>query len=123
MRLLKKWNIFAMAVLLCATTLGLAACQNIPQSPVGVVGTVSIDKTMVHSYHMGSNAQGSPYVLIVLNRQGVEKLNETAQRGELFNIVLDGHSYRQAAQVSSGFLVLHPAAPDWTEDRLRELLK
>ena len=128
-------KLFALGCLV-ATVLGLAACQSAPlhrenhaqasQSsvPVNTVRQkVAIDRTMVHSYHLGVDAHRRSYLLIVLNDLGVNRLNETARQGEPYDITLDGQAYAQSAQVSSGFLVLTPVAQSWTERRLAELLK
>ena len=117
-------------------TLGLAACQTAPshsmppvqssvseQPAVMLRQSVAIDRTMVYSYHLGVDAHRRSYLLIVLNDFGVNRLNETAHRGEPYDIILDGQTYAQMAQVSSGFLVLTPVAQNWTERRLAELLK
>ena len=101
-------------------SLGLLGCQSMPYH---AHNTVTVDKTMVHSYHLGSNADAKPYLLIVLNAKGIQTLDETAKKGEPYDIVLDGHTYQQDAQVNTGFLVLNPAANEWTQARLMQLLK
>ncbi len=129
-------KLFAVGCLV-ATVLSLGACQNTPlhrdhqaqasqpsSAPVNTVRQkVAIDRTMVHSYHLGVDAHRRSYLLIVLNDLGVNRLNETARQGEPYDITLDGQAYAQSAQVSSGFLVLTPVAQSWTERRLAELLK
>ena len=128
-------KLFAVGCLVAAV-LSLGACQNTPlhrenhaqasqpSAPVNTVRQkVAIDQTMVHSYHLGVDAHRRSYLLIVLNDFGVNRLNETARRGEPYDITLDGQAYAQSAQVSSGFLVLTPVAQSWTERRLAELLK
>lgn len=100
--------------------LGLFGCQSMPYH---ASNTVAIDKTMVHSYHLGTNADAKPYLLIVLNDKGIQTFDATAKKGEPYNITLDGHTYQQDAQVNTGFLVLNPAANEWTQARLMQLLK
>ena len=78
---------------------------------------------MVYSYHLGTDAHAQSYLLIVLNDRGVQVLNAAAQRGQPYDITLDGLSFAQTAQVNSGFLVLNPASATWTEQRLASLLK
>ncbi|MBS1175315.1 MAG: hypothetical protein H6R05_1446 [Burkholderiaceae bacterium] len=109
---------FFLALLL---TLGLLGCQTVPS--VDARNTVAIDKTLVHSFHLGSNANAQPYLLVVLNDKGIQTFEATAKKGEPYNIVLDGHVYQQSAQVNTGFLVLYPAASEWTQARLVQLLK
>ena len=102
-------------------TLGLLGCQTVPNADAR--NTVAIDKTLVHSFHLGANANAQPYLLIVLNDKGIQTFEATAKKGEPYNIVLDGHVYQQSAQVNTGFLVLYPAAGEWTQARLVQLLK
>lgn len=98
----------------------LFGCQALPSH---THSSVAIDKTMVHSFHLGTNANAQPYLLIVLNDKGMQTLEATAKQGEPYDIVLDGHVYQQDAQVSTGFLVLNPAANEWIQARLVQLLK
>ena len=109
---------FFLALLL---TLGLLGCQTVPNADAR--NTVAIDKTLVHSFHLGANANAQPYLLIVLNDKGIQTFEATAKKGEPYNIVLDGHVYQQSAQVNTGFLVLYPAADEWNNERLTRLLK
>ena len=109
---------FFLALLL---TLGLLGCQTVPNADAR--NTVAIDKTLVHSFHLGANANAQPYLLIVLNDKGIQTFEATAKKGEPYNIVFDGHVYQQSAQVNTGFLVLYPAAGEWTQARLVQLLK
>ena len=128
-------RLFLSGVVLVAT-LGLGACQTAPSHPmppaqsnvseqpaVMLRQSVAIDRTMVYSYHLGVDAHRRTYLLVVLNDKGVNRLNETARRGQPYDITLDGQSYAQTAQVNSGFLVLTPASQRWTEQRLAQLLK
>ncbi len=85
--------------------------------------TVVIDKTMVHSFHLGTNANARPYLLIVLNEKGMRTVQAIADKGKSYDIMLDGHAYQQSAQVNTGFLVLYPAADEWNNERLTRLLK
>ena len=101
--------------------LGLLGCQSVPNADAR--NTVAIDKTLVHSFHLGANANAQPYLLIVLNDKGIQTFEATAKKGEPYHIVLDGHVYQQSAQVSTGFLVLYPAAGEWTQARLVQLFK
>ena len=118
-------------LLVIATVFGLLACQQTPLAPKDPATSVNrpahqsvaVDRTMVHSYHLGTDAHAQPYLLIVLNDAGVRRLNDVAKQGQPYDIVLDGRSYTQTAQVNSGFLVLNPAASNWTEQRLAQLLK
>ena len=118
-------------LLAIATVFGLLACQQTPLAPKdpatsvnrSVHQSVAVDRAMVHSYHLGTDAHAKPYLLIVLNDAGVRRLNDVAKHGQPYDIVLDGRSYTQTAQVNSGFLVLNPAASNWTEQRLAQLLK
>ena len=118
-------------LLAIATVFGLLACQQMPLAPKDPTTSVNrpahqsvaVDRTMVHSYHLGTDAHAQPYLLIVLNDAGVRRLNDVAKQGQPYDIVLDGRSYTQTAQVNSGFLVLNPAASNWTEQRLAQLLK
>ena len=109
---------FFLALLL---VLGLLGCQSVPSADAR--NTVAIDKTLVHSFHLGANANAQPYLLIVLNDKGIQTFEATAKKGEPYHIVLDGHVYQQSAQVSTGFLVLYPAAGEWTQARLVQLFK
>lgn len=109
---------FFLALLLA---LGLLGCQSVPSADAR--NTVAIDKTLVHSFHLGANANAQPYLLIVLNDKGIQTFEATAKKGEPYHIVLDGHVYQQSAQVSTGFLVLYPAAGEWTQARLVQLFK
>ena len=109
---------FFLALLLA---LGLLGCQSVPSADAR--NTVAIDKTLVHSFHLGANANAQPYLLIVLNDKGIQTFEATAKKGEPYHIVLDGHVYQQSAQVSTGFLVLYPAAGEWTQARLAQLFK
>ena len=109
---------FFLALLLA---LGLLGCQSVPNADAR--NTVAIDKTLVHSFHLGANANAQPYLLIVLNDKGIQTFDATAKKGEPYNIVLDGHVYQQSAQVNTGFLVLYPAAGEWTQARLAQLFK
>ena len=109
---------FFLALLLA---LGLLGCQSVPNADAR--NTVAIDKTLVHSFHLGANANAQPYLLIVLNDKGMQTFEATAKKGEPYHIVLDGHVYQQSAQVSTGFLVLYPAAGEWTQARLVQLFK
>ena len=109
---------FFLALLLA---LGLLGCQSVPNADAR--NTVAIDKTLVHSFHLGANANAQPYLLIVLNDKGIQTFEATAKTGEPYHIVLDGHVYQQPAQVSTGFLVLYPAAGEWTQARLAQLFK
>lgn len=109
---------FFLALLLA---LGLLGCQSVPNADAR--NTVAIDKTLVHSFHLGANANAQPYLLIVLNDKGIQTFEATAKKGEPYHIVLDGHVYQQSAQVSTGFLVLYPAAGEWTQARLAQLFK
>lgn len=109
---------FFLALLL---VLGLLGCQSVPNADAR--NTVAIDKTLVHSFHLGANANAQPYLLIVLNDKGIQTFEATAKKGEPYHIVLDGHVYQQSAQVSTGFLVLYPAAGEWTQARLAQLFK
>ena len=109
---------FFLALLLA---LGLLGCQSVPNADAR--NTVAIDKTLVHSFHLGANANAQPYLLIVLNDKGIQTFEATAKKGEPYHIVLDGHVYQQSAQVSTGFLVLYPAAGEWTQARLVQLFK
>ena len=101
--------------------LGLLGCQSVPNADAR--NTVAIDKTLVHSFHLGANANAQPYLLIVLNDKGIQTFEATAKKGEPYHIVLDGHVYQQSAQVSTGFLVLYPAAGEWIQARLVQLFK
>ena len=119
------------------SVLGLGACQNMAphqthhqthnqthQASESVVRqSIAVDRSMVHSYHLGTDAHAKPYLLIVLNDRGVTLLNETAKRGQPYDITLAGRSYAQTAQVNTGFLVLNPADETWTEQSLARLLK
>ena len=109
---------FFLALLLA---LGLLGCQSVPSADAR--NTVAIDKTLVHSFHLGANANAQPYLLIVLNDKGIQTFEATAKKGEPYHIVLDGHVYQQSAQVNTGFLVLYPAAGEWTQARLAQLFK
>ena len=109
---------FFLALLL---VLGLLGCQSVPNADAR--NTVAIDKTLVHSFHLGANANAQPYLLIVLNDKGIQTFEATAKKGEPYHIVLDGHVYQQSAQVNTGFLVLYPAAGEWTQARLVQLFK
>lgn len=115
---MKRW---LSGMLLMGVGLALAACQSVV--PHSDRPTVAIDRSMVYSYHLGSDAHAQPYLLIVLNDAGVSRLNDTAREGQPYDIVLDGRKYAQTAQVSGGFLVLNPASPTWTEQGLANLLK
>ena len=81
---------FFLALLLA---LGLLGCQSVPNADAR--NTVAIDKTLVHSFHLGANANAQPYLLIVLNDKGIQTFEATAKKGEPYNIVLDGHVYQQ----------------------------
>ena len=121
-----------------SVVLGLGACQNMAQhsphnahhanhgdqaSETAVRQSIAVDRSMVYSYHLGADAHAQPYLLIVLNNRGVAVLNETAKRGQPYDITLDGRTYAQTAQVNTGFLVLNPADAAWTEQSLTRLLK
>ena len=123
---------------LIGSVLGLGACQNMAQhsphnahhanhgdqaSETAVRQSIAVDRSMVYSYHLGTDAHAKPYLLIVLNDRGVAVLNETAKRGQPYDITLDGRSYAQTAQVNTGFLVLNPADAARTEQSLARLLK
>ena len=114
------------------SVLGLGACQNMTQqhshhkhhaSETAVRQSIAMDRSMVYSYHLGTDAHAKPYLLIVLNDRGVAALNETAKRGQPYDITLDGRAYAQTAQVNTGFLVLNPADAAWTEQSLARMLK
>ena len=110
------------------SVLGLGACQNMAHhqahnqthhaSESVVRQSIAVDRSMVYSYHLGRDAHAKPYLLIVLNDRGVTLLNETAKRGQPYDITLAGRSYAQTAQVNTGFLVLNPADETWTEQSL-----
>ena len=57
---------FFLALLLA---LGLLGCQSVPNADAR--NTVAIDKTLVHSFNLGANANAQPYLLIVLNDKGI----------------------------------------------------
>lgn len=130
-RFLSAGMVVVAAVALGACQMTSSPAQDAHHAPVTQQTTsssaaresVTIDRTLVHSYHLGLDAHRRTYLLIVLNDKGVNRLNETARRGQPYDITLDGQSYAQAAQVNSGFLVLTPAASNWTERRLAELLR
>ena len=126
-----KRVLFASCVI--GSVLALGACQNMAQqdptshahhtSESAVRQSIAVDRSMVYSYHLGADAHAQPYLLIVLNDRGVAVLNETAKRGQPYDITLDGRTYAQTAQVNTGFLVLNPADAAWTEQSLTRLLK
>ncbi|MBP6241652.1 MAG: hypothetical protein KA389_02470, partial [Hydromonas sp.] len=68
---------FFLALLLA---LGLLGCQSVPNADAR--NTVAIDKTLVHSFHLGANANAQPYLLIVLNDKGIQTFEATAKKGE-----------------------------------------
>ena len=115
------------------SVLGLGACQNMAHhqahnqthhaSESVARQSIAVDRSMVHSYHLGTDAHAKPYLLIVLNDRGVTLLNETAKRGQPYDITLGGRSYAQTAQVNTGFLVLNPVDEAWTEQSLARWLK
>lgn len=116
-----------------ASALVLGACQNMAQqhptshehytSESAVRQSIAVDRSMVYSYHLGTDAHAQPYLLIVFNDRGVAVLNEAAKRGQPYDITLGGRTYAQTAQVNSGFLVLNSADAGWTEQNLARLLK
>ncbi len=114
---MKQW------IMACVLALGLSlsACQTLPAASER--NSVVVDKTMVHSFHLGRNAAAKSYLLIVLNDKGTQTMEATAAKGQPFDIVLDGHRYEQSAQVNTGFLVLNPAAGEWDQSSLNQLLK
>ena len=126
-----KRVLFASCVI--GSVLALGACQNMaqqdptshthPTSESAVRQSIAVDRSMVYSYQLGTDAHAKPYLLIVLNDRGVAVLNESAKRGQPYDITLGGRSYAQTAQVNTGFLVLNPVDVAWTEQSLARLLK
>ena len=108
-------------LLACVMSLSLLGCQTQPHK--APLNSVVLDKTMVHSFHLGNNASAQTYLLVVLNDKGAQALERTAKKGEPYDIVLDGHVYQQSAQINTGFLVLNPAAGEWTQAHLMQWLK
>ena len=104
-------------------TVGLFGCQTSSEVQTQSHNSITIDKTMVHSFHLGTNANAQPYLLIVLNEKGMHTVQTIAQKGKSYDIILDGHTYQQSAQINTGFLVLYPAANEWNNERLARLLK
>lgn len=78
---------FFLALLLA---LGLLGCQSVPNADAR--NTVAIDKTLVHSFHLGANANAQPYLLIVLNDKGIQTFEATAKKVSLITLYSMGMS-------------------------------
>ena len=78
---------FFLALLL---VLGLLGCQSVPNADAR--NTVAIDKTLVHSFHLGANANAQPYLLIVLNDKGIQTFEATAKKVSRITSCLMGMS-------------------------------
>ena len=96
----------------------LTACGHLTG---GKTNIVAIHKDMVHSYHLGTDAQAQNYLLVVLNEQGTQMLNATAKQGEPYSVSVQGKAFLQTARVHSGFLVLSPVPSEWNQTNLPKL--
>lgn len=81
-----------------------------------------VERSMVHAHHLGRDAQGEAYLLLVLNPHGVERINSFAQSRCAYSIALDDMRFRQHMHIHSGFLVLSPIPKRWDAARVSQLL-
>ena len=119
---------FKKTLMVFASVMGLAACQtpstqstqqsNTPVEPQSL--SLTLDKTTVHSWHLGHNAQSESYLLVVLNKATLERLQTVGTHKLKLN--LGQHTFNNASSIQGGFLVLHPLPSSWSEKQIASLL-
>ncbi|MGL4768305.1 MAG: hypothetical protein ACRCV6_09565 [Formosimonas sp.] len=89
------------------TCLALSACQTAPATP-----TLTLNKNSVDSWHVGQNAQGQSYLLVVLKQTPPQPVA----------LRLGAQRFDNANPLNGGFLVLHPLPHDLTTAKIHQLL-
>ena len=79
---------------------------------------LALNKSTVYSWHLGKNAQGQTYLLVVLNQNALKQLRH--KKG--MHLSLGDEDFTKYSAIKGGFLVLNPLSTDWDESKLAQLL-
>jgi hypothetical protein len=132
-RLSKNKNTL-MALCMCAfiSTL-LSACASTAQHPAtdvvksnaanpNTAQPLNLNKTHIDSWHLGNNAQGKPYLLVVLKTSALTQLQAAQNGTDAARIQIGQHTFLNDQNVKGGFMVFNNLPADLQKQDLVRIL-
>lgn len=81
-----------------------------------------LDNTTVQSWHLGKNAQGQPYLLVIPKNNALkEMLPDDGEFDDLF-LLLGKEEFDSSTPVQSGFLILNPLPKNWDKKKITQIM-
>jgi hypothetical protein len=111
----------------------LSACASTAQQPAAEVvksdtanpnaaQPLNLNKTHVDSWHLGKNAQGKRYLLVVLKTSALTQLQATQNGADAVRIQIGQHTFMNDQNVKGGFIVFNNLPTDLQKQDLADIL-